>query len=227
MAGAPRIAFDRRNPPFSTTEAWETTGFSVALVRAAFAHAGIEIEVIAVDGPMAQTMWLAAGRVDAAADITVTERRRAWFAFSSYYHVEELMVFGREGGALWPGFRHFHGSIAVKSGSYVQEYLIRHFPTLRLIEVDSTDAELAAVLDGRADVLAATRETGMALIGTGEAPGLLAEGTPFGPAPLALATLRDEEQRVIEPFNTGLEALRQDGELDRLRTRWLGAYSHA
>jgi ABC-type amino acid transport substrate-binding protein len=227
MAGVPRIAFDRLNPPFSTAEDWDTTGFSVSLVRDAFAHAGMEIEVVAVDGPMAQTMWLAAGRVDAAADITVTERRRTWFTFSSYYHVEELMVFGREGGALWPGFRHFHGSIAVKSGSYVQEYLIRHFPTLRLIEVDSTEGELAAVLDGRADVFAATRETGMALIGTGDAPGLLAEGTPFGPAPLALAALRDEEQRVIAPFNMGLEALRQEGGLDRLRIQWLSAYSHA
>src|SRR5581483_3602799 len=171
-------------------------------------------------------MWLAAGRVDAAADITVTERRRAWFAFSSFYHVEELMVFGRKGGALWPGFRHFQGLVAVKSNSYVQEYLTRHFPTVRLREVDSTEGELAAVLDGQADVFAATRETGLALIRAGEAPDLLAEGTPFGPAPLALASLASDEERVIAPFNAGLELLRQDGELDRLRSRWLSAYTH-
>jgi putative amino-acid transport system substrate-binding protein len=222
-----RIAFDRLNPPFSTVRDWEAEGFSVSLVREALAYAGIELEVQGLDGPMAQTMWLAAGRVDAAADITVTERRRAWFAFSSYYYVEELMVFGRKGGVLWPGFRHFHGTIAVKSGSYVQEYLIRHFPTLRLLEVDSTEDELAAVLDGRAAVFAATRETGMALIQGGAAPDVLAEGTPFGPAPLALAALHGDEERVIAPFNAGLEALRESGGLDRLRVRWLSAYAHA
>jgi putative S-methylcysteine transport system substrate-binding protein len=193
MAGHLRIAFDKLNPPFSTVNDEHADGFSVSLVRAALAHAGIEVDVLGMDGPMAQIMWLAAGRVDAAADITVTERRRAWFAFSSFYHVEELMVFGRKGGALWPGFRHFQGLVAVKSNSYVQEYLIRHFPTVRLREVHSTEGELTALLDGHADVFAATRETGLALIDAGEAPELLAEGTPFGPAPIALASLVGDE----------------------------------
>lgn len=227
MPGSLRLAFDRFNPPFATVHDGEAEGFSVAVIRAAYAYSGIEVEVLGLDGPMAQIMWLAAGRADAAADITVTERRRAWFAFSAYYYVEELMVFGRKHGPIWPGFRHFRGVVAVKTNSYVQEYLIRHHPELRRLEVDSTEAQLTAVLEGRAQVFAATRETGLALIRAGEAQELLAEGVPFGPAPLAVAALPDDAQRVITPFNVGLDALQQCGELDRLRRTWLKPYAHA
>jgi ABC-type amino acid transport substrate-binding protein len=222
-----RIAFDRLNPPFATVRDWESSGFTVAVVRAAYEHAGMAVEAVGLDGPMAQLMWLAAGRVDGAADITDTARRRAWFVFSTYYHIEELMVFGRRDGPIWSGFRHFRGIVAVKANSYVQEYLIRHQPELRRLEVDSTEAQLEAVLQGRAQVFAATRETGMALIRAGEAPDILAEGVPFGPAPLALAAMPDDAERVIAPFNAGLDALHLSGGLERLRQQWFQGLAHA
>lgn len=219
------VAVDRLNPPFAEGDGLEVSGFSVELIRAALAHAGIEAEFRPVDGPLAQMIWLAAGRVDAAADITVTQRRRAWFAFSAHYHVEELMIFGLRTGPLWPGFRHFTGRLAVKVNSYVQEYLIRHHPHIPLVTVESTEAELEELRAGRVQGLAATRETGLALIAGGRAPDLVPEGAPFGPAPLALAVLPHGAEWVLTPFNTGLTALNRSGELDRLRRAWFHAFS--
>jgi putative amino-acid transport system substrate-binding protein len=222
------IAVDHLNPPFSVADEWgDVRGFSIDLIRAAFAHGGYAVEFLPLDGPMAQIMWLAAGRVDAAADVTVTDRRRAWFAFSAYYHVEELMIFGRRDGPIWPGFRHFTGKLAVKVNSYVQEYLVRHHPHIPLLAVESTEAELEALRAGRVQGFAATRETGLALIAAGNAQDLIAEGAPFGPAPLALATLPHQAERVLPPFNAGLEALQRSGELARLQRRWLHAFAHA
>ncbi|MFN8558516.1 MAG: transporter substrate-binding domain-containing protein [Dehalococcoidia bacterium] len=221
------VAVDHLNPPFVQARDEAVEGFTVDVVRAAYERVGWEVEFRPVDGPVSQLIFLAAGSVDAAADITVTERRRAWFAFSHHYHVEELMVFGLRGGALWPGFRHFTGRLAVKANSYVQEYLIRHYPRLPLTTVGSTEEELDAVRAGQARAFAATRETGLALIAGGEAADLAPEGAPFGPAPLALAALQDNEDRVITPFNAGLDALVHDGALDALRRRWLHAFAHA
>jgi putative amino-acid transport system substrate-binding protein len=214
------IAIDRLNPPFTVVEDGLPAGYSVDVICAALAHEGIEAEFLPVDGPMAQTIWLAAGRADAAADITVTERRRAWFAFSAHYHVEELMIFGLRHGPIWPGFRHFTGKLAVKVNSYVHEYLIRHHPHIPLVTVDSTEAELDELIAGRVQGMAATRETGLALIASGRAPDVIAEGVPFGPAPLSLAARPDDTERVIAPFDAGLAALSRGGELDRLRARW-------
>jgi ABC-type amino acid transport substrate-binding protein len=227
MTGLVVVVVDHLNPPFVQADGWDVTGFSVDVIRRALAHAGREVEFRPVDGPMAQVLWLAAGRVDAAADITVTERRRAWFDFSTYYHVEELMVFGLRGGPLWPGFRHFGGRLAVKVNSYVQEYLIRHHPHIPLVTVDSTEAMLAELRAGRVQGFAATRETGLALIAEGKAPDVVPEGAPFGPAPLALATPRGDPADVLPAFNAGLEALIRAGVLDDLRRRWLHAFSHA
>ena len=50
---------------------------------------------------------------------------------------------------------------------------------------------------------------------------MIPEGTPFGPAPLALAAMPDDEERVIAPFNAGLEVLVRAGDVDRLRRDWL------
>ncbi|MBI2760614.1 MAG: transporter substrate-binding domain-containing protein [Chloroflexi bacterium] len=222
------VALDHRHPPFSQLDiAGDLRGFSVDVIRAAFTEVGIKVDVRPVDGPMAQVMWLAAGRVDAAADITVTERRRAWFAFSAHYHVEELMVFGLRGGPIWPGFRHFAGKLAVKVNSYVQEFLVRHHPRIPLVAVDTTEALLDALQSGRAQAFAATRETGLALITEGDTPGLIAEGAPFGPAPIALATLPADADRIIAPFNAGLDAISHSGQLDHLRRTWLHAFAHS
>lgn len=228
MDSAITVALDRLNPPFSVADSGgDLQGFSVEVIRAAYAAAGVDIDLRSVDGPMAQVMWLAAGRVDAAADITVTERRRAWFVFSTYYHVEELMIFGLRNGPLWPGFRHFAGRLAVKVNSYVQEYLVRHHPLIPLVTVDSTEAQLDAVREGKAQALAATRETGLALIAEGNAPDLIPEGAPFGPAPLALAALPDDTERAIAPFDAGLDTLHRTGELESLRRQWLRAFAHS
>ena len=221
------IAVDHLNPPFAVADGGEVSGFSVEVIRAALAHAGVGGEFRAVDGPVAQLIWLAAGRVDAAADITVTERRRAWFDFSAYYHVEELMVFTLRGGPIWPGFRDFSGKLAVKVNSYVHEYLVRHQPHIPLVTVDSTEAELEELRAGRVQGFAATRETGLALIAAGQAPDVLPSCHPFGPAPLALACLRDAGDHVLTPFNAGLDALHRSGDLERLRRAWLHAFAHA
>ncbi len=220
------ISFDHLNPPFAYMGEDQARGFSIELIRAAYAHERIDVTFAPADGPVTQLIRLAAGRADGAADITVTQRRRAWFAFSAHYHVEQLMIFGLRHGPVWPGFRHFSGKLAVKANSYVHEYLIRHHPRIPLITVESTEAEIEEVRSGRAGGFAATRETGMALIAAGQAPDVIAEGTPFGPAPLALAAMQDDDQRVIAPFNAGLDALVRAGEVDRLRAAWLIAGGH-
>lgn len=221
------IAVDHLNPPFSEADDFGARGFTIDLINAALAEIGMTAHYRPADGPVAQLIWLAAGRVDAAADITVTERRRAWFAFSAHYHVEELMIFGLRHGPIWPGFRHFSGRLAVKANSYVHEYLIRHHPRIPLVTVDSTETEMEELRTGRVQGFAATRETGLALITDGHASDVIPMGAPFGPAPLALAALRDDARGVVAAFDEGLTRVRQRGVIDALRARWLHAFAHA
>jgi ABC-type amino acid transport substrate-binding protein len=203
---APRtvtITVDRRNPPYVEETGGELHGATVDLVRAAFATQGVEVTFDAVDGVIAQAIHLSAGRADAAADVSVTERRLRWFRFSQRYHVEELQIFTRKHGPIWTGWAHFHGTLGVKADSYAQEWLIRHHPQVPLFPVDGTERLFEALAEGRVRGIVLSRITGQALIAEGGHGDVMASGAPFGPAPLALAALPDR-QSVLDCFNAGL-----------------------
>jgi ABC-type amino acid transport substrate-binding protein len=207
------ITVDRANPPYVVEQWGELSGATIDLVRDAFAARGVEVTFDPVDGVMAQAIHLSAGRADAAADFTVTERRLRWFRFSDRYHIEDLQVLTLKHGPIWPGWHHFHGTIGVKADSYAHEYLVRHFGQMPISPVDSTDRLVELLREGRVQGIVQSRITGAALLEDGEHADLVASGAPFGPAPLALAALPGRED-VLECFNAGLAIV--GGEEERL-----------
>ena len=207
------ITVDRLNPPYVVEEWGELRGATIDLVRNAFAARGVVVLFDPVDGPMAQAIHLSAGRADAAADFTVTERRLRWFRFSHRYHLEELQVFTLKHGPIWPGWRQFHGTLGVKTDSYAHEYLIRHHHRVPLVPVDATERLFDALHEERVQGVVISRITGAALLADGAHPDVVASGAPFGPAPLALAALPERED-VLDCFNAGLAVV--GDEVERL-----------
>lgn len=160
---------------------------------------------------MAQVIQLTVDRADAAADFTITDRRLRWFKFSERYHVEELQLLSLKHGPIWPGWQHFGGMIGVKADSYAQEYLIRRHHSVRLLPVDSTDRLFEVLAAGRVQAIVMSRLTGAMLLEAGGHPDVVVSGAPFGPAPLALAAL-PEQQPVLDVFNAGLAVVGDEAE---------------
>lgn len=207
------ITVDRLNPPYVVEEWGELRGATVDLLRDAFRSQGVEVLFDPVDGVMAQEIHLTAGRADAAADFTITDRRMRWFKFSDRYHIEELQLFTLKHGPIWPGWQHFHGTLGVKTDSYAHEYLIRHHHQTPTFPVDTTDRLLDVLNEGRVQAIVLSRTTGAALLEGGDHRDLVASGAPFGPAPLALAAMPEQES-VLEVFNAGLAVV--GDEVERL-----------
>ena len=207
------ITVDRLNPPYVAEEWGELRGATIDLLQRAFATQQVEVAFDPVDGPMAQAIHLSAGRADAAADFTITERRLRWFRFSHHYHIEELQLYTLRHGPIWPGWHHFHGTLGVKTDSYAHEYLIRHHHLVPLFPVDTTARLIEVLHEGRVQGVVMSRVTGAALLDTEEGRELVASGAPFGPAPLALAALPGREE-VLERFNAGLAVV--GGEQEQL-----------
>jgi ABC-type amino acid transport substrate-binding protein len=201
------------NPPYVTEEWGELRGATIDLVRDAFRSQGVEVDFDPVDGVVAQEIHLTAGRADAAADFTITDRRLRWYRFSDRYHIEELQLLTMKHGPIWPGWQHFSGTLGVKADSYAHEYLIRHYDSVGLLPVDTTDRLFDVLEEGRVQAIALSRITGAALLEEGSRPDVVISGTPFGPAPLALAAL-PEQQSVLDIFNAGLAVV--GGEVERL-----------
>lgn len=199
------IAIDRNNPPYAFEDGFGLAGASVTIVTRALAQRGVEADFVPVDGLAAQTIQLAAGRVDAAADITITERRASFFHFSDRYLIEELQLFGLKHGPAWPGWRAFHGTLGVKADSYAHEYLVRHVPGVPSLPVDSTGRLVELLLHGTVQMVLLSRASGAALVADLHDADLAAHGAPFGAAPLALAVLPERDD-VLDIFNAGLAA---------------------
>lgn len=213
-----RVAIDRENPPFTTLNdlTIEPEGFSVALCRMCLADAGEEPEFVAADGPMTQSIWLATGRVDAVLDMTASQRRAQWFEFSSAYYVDELAAFALLDGPLWPGLERISSPLAVKSNSYAEEWLRRHYPRLLLLPVDDAERLLEVVDAGRATAFITSAATGHELIARHGPDRYRTAGPPFAPAGLTLAVGRGEQAALLRHFNRGLAELRADGRYDAL-----------
>lgn len=207
------VTVDRENPPYAWDERGVLRGATVDLLQRAFATQGVEVQFDPVDGPMVQAIHVSAGRADAAADFTITARRQRWFAFSAPYNIEELQLYALRHGPIWPGWRHFHGTLGVKTESYAHEFLIRHHHTVRLALVDSTERLLESLREGRVQGVVMSRTTGEALLADQSVAEIGPSGVPFGPAPLALAVLPDREE-VLERFNAGLREV--GGEQEQL-----------
>jgi ABC-type amino acid transport substrate-binding protein len=196
------VAIDRNNPPYALSDDNGLHGASIDIISDAFAARGIEVEFCPVEGLVAQTIRLAAGRVDAAADMTVTARRNAFYRFSDRYLIEELQLFGLKHGPAWPGWRTFRGTLGVKADSYAHEFLLSQHSGVPALPVDGSDRLLALLRAGEVQAIVLSRAAGAALLAS--APDeLTAHGAPFGAAPLALATLPDRGE-VLEAFNAGL-----------------------
>jgi ABC-type amino acid transport substrate-binding protein len=200
------IAIDRSNPPYSFEKDGELRGSTIALVTQAFAGEAIQPQFTAVDGPLAQTVAVAAGRAEMAADVSVTPRRAQWYRFSNHYGTEELQVFTMRDGPLWPGVRYFHGILGLKSDSYAQEYLIRHHRTVPLVLAETTEQVIELLRRGRAQAIVLARAAGEAFLAQSEETDVLARGAPFGATLLALSAL-PEHQELLDRFNQGLKAL--------------------
>jgi ABC-type amino acid transport substrate-binding protein len=198
-----RIAVDRGNAPYVVEDGFGLAGASVDVISTALVRRGVEVEFMPVDGLAAQMIALAAGRVDAAADITITERRRDFFSFSNRYLIEELQLFGLKHGPAWTGWRGFTGTVGVKADSYAHEYLVRQHAGVRSLPVGGTARLIELLRDGVVEMALLSRATGAALVAEAEEVELVAHGAPFGAAPLALATL-PERAEVLDLFNAGL-----------------------
>jgi ABC-type amino acid transport substrate-binding protein len=194
----------------------EAMGFSVDLCRLCFAESSEEVEFILADGPLTQSIWLAAGRLDAVLDMTSSVRRAQWFDFSAAYYVDELAAFAPHDGPLWPGLERVRGALAVKSNSYAEEWLRRHFSRPVLLPVNDADRLIAAVAGGQAAAFITSVATGAALVERHAPARFRPVGPAFAPAGLSLAVAKGEQAALLRRFNRGLAELRSDGRLDAL-----------
>ncbi len=157
-----RIAVSADWPPFEFTDQHgEHVGIALEYIRWLENTLGTRLQP--VTGKHWSEMFAAVrnGEVDVISSIVASEERKAYLHFTRPYISLPLVIATRSDSDYVESLDRLAGkTLAVVRGYLVQEYLERDYPDLQLLLLDSADACLQAVIDGRAF---ATVETGPVL----------------------------------------------------------------
>ena len=210
-------------------------GYAAALVRAAYAEQGVAVEI--EFHPWAQALALArSGKVDGLLPEYYNGQRETEFAFSAPLAGGPLVLYKRRDAELRyrldpigppdAGLRALQAyRFGVVSG-YLNTPAFDAADYLTKIEAEDDATNLRKLVEGKIDLAVIDRRVAAHLIRTRfpEYAGKLEPlSPPLGEMQLYIAFSRKSPRmaQALEAFDRGLEALRRNGQLRAMRTRYL------
>ncbi|MGH8029458.1 MAG: substrate-binding periplasmic protein [Arenimonas sp.] len=210
-------------------------GYCAALIRAAFAQQGMQVEIEFY--PWARALHLARiGAVDGLMPEYFNASRLAEFEFSAPFPGGPLVLYKRHGAAI-----EFSGDPAREQDAVLRALKERRFGVVRgylntpvfdaasyLVKDEANDdaTNLRKLVYGRIDLAVIDRRVAEHLIRT-EYPDYARKIEPMSPPlaeiPLYIAFSRKSPRQaeLLATFNKGLAALRANGQVDKLYQRYI------
>lgn len=200
----------------------ELTGFDIEFMRrlALYLNADFTIEVMGFD-PLVSS--LQADRLDiVVTDLNVTEERKEVIAFSDPYITSETAVLVRKPAAdsdAITSIDQLNGkTIGCLSGSSYIDRLKTTFPNSAILEYNTNADLITAIMNGRIDAYIVDEP--MALSQIKETDGLTALSEKITTDKYGFM-LNLNSSALCENMNQALLELKEDGELDRLKNKWI------
>ena len=207
--------------PFTFVEQNELKGFEVDVMNAVGDVTGDEIEFVTASFSGLAGM-LESGRIDTIANqITITDERKAKYAFTAPYVYDGAQVVVRAGNDTIHGVEDLSGkSVAVNLGSNYEQ-LLREQPNADEIDIRTYESNVEQdVALGRIDAFVMDRVSASQVISERGLPLALA-GQPFTIIENALPFRDDEEGRAQrDRVDAALEELRENGTLGEISQKW-------
>lgn len=216
-----RIGVEYNAPPLSfpgpTSDQWQ--GFTVELLREISRAEGIEFELVP-ESWLFLTNEFRAGRLDALANVMITEERRPSMDFSVGHASVHAVSYHRPGTPPYERTAQFAGkTIAMLTGSRAHMDAVAHGGWgARIVLFPSFRETLEAVKRGDCDCSLLMRRM------TAEQPdemGLVRSFVNDITYQYHIAVQRGD-RATLERINEGLATVRHNGTFDRLYDRWIG-----
>ncbi len=211
--------FDQDFPPFSYLENGRPVGLDVDLLRAVAERQGINLSFRPLPWSQAKAQ-MAAGQAQVISGLTDTGERRKLYRFVEQpYAMLKSLVFIREGGEIRT-LDDLVGRRVGTLGGSSYEAILRARPGVAVVTFESEGLALRALAEGQVEAMAGSELTarhGLAALGQ---PGITALPQPLNEEPLYFAVGMGQESLAAR-LREGLQALRDSGEFDRIKNRWL------
>jgi cystine transport system substrate-binding protein len=221
--GTMLVAMEGTYPPFNyQDEKGNLVGFEVDFTNALAAQLGVKVEIRPTkwDGILAA---LESGRVDVVINqVTITPERQKRFDFSQPYTVSGIQIIVRKGdeGKINKPADLAGKPVGVGLGTNYEQWLRQNVPAadVRTYDDDPTKYEdlgagrIDAVLNDRLVAADFVKKSGGPFIGAGE---------PFAKQLQGIALRKDPT--FLAALNAGIDALRANGELEKISVKWFGS----
>lgn len=199
------------------------TGFAVNLLDEVARVGGLQIRRIT--GPSADlNRRFFAGEFPVAQVYAYSPGRQGRTRFSAPYLTLKGALFVRRSGPPIESVADLSGrSVIVGRGSAGEEFLKRTGLALTLVPVDSADASLELLAQGRYDAALTSRLTGMAIVARSGYRDLVPTGPPIDDLTVSLCFASHDDDRLVQ-INEGLAILYRTGDYERIYHRWFARY---
>lgn len=222
MAEPLRIAYPDVFPPFTELKDGKAEGLAAEIVRAAAAHAGIEVEFVAVPFEQVQRT-LEDGRAEAVFPLTVTPERLPLFDFSDPFLVTGGALFVRSPNSTPQGLGSLAGKIVVtpRTGP-LAAYIQKNALDVKLVITKDYEESLSRLVKGEADAAALGFHVGASVVSRLYPGQVTLPETMFTELPFAVAVAKGQRAQFLTQLNGGVAAIRADGTWRRINDQWTG-----
>ncbi len=211
------FAISAEYPPFEYIDKGETKGFDIDLARLIGEKLGMKV---VFENMAFGTIFpmLDSGRVDAAiSTLTVSPERQKSFDFSQIYYRSDLATIFKEKMPIKTASELEGKKVACQLGSTMEQWLRAHVPSANRVAMDHGNQMIEALKAGHVDVILIDEV--QAVIFTQKNPGLVYAVIASVDEGYAIAFKKGSTYR--EPVDQVLKKLMADGEVEKLKNKWL------
>ena len=219
-----KVGADPDYRPISYSDAsGKMIGFDPDFAAALADHMGMKLDYqgVAWDGIVPA---LQAGKIDAITNIVVTDKRKEVVSFSQPFLAQTVTtVVPKSKGDLNPGPVDLKGLRVGVMVNTAAAGVVEKIPGVKATTYNTVADEYQDLLLGRLDVVAIESINGYYTVNAMYAGKLRVSGVPLSNDKQMIAVaMRKDDSAMVEKVNKGIEAMRSDGSLDKIASKWFG-----
>jgi L-cystine transport system substrate-binding protein len=222
--GSLRVGVEGTYPPFNyQDENGNLVGFEIDFANALAKQLGVKADFMPTkwDGMLAA---LDSGRLDVVINqVTITPEREKKYDFTQPYTVSGIQIITRTGDAkaLDTPQALAGKTVGVGLGTNYEQWLKEHVPAAKVATYDDDPTKLQDLRVGRIDAVLNDRLMAAYLVK--QSGGQLAAAGPAFAKQEAGVALQKGHPDLLAALNNAIDALRKDGELTQISTKWFGS----